>query len=66
MKTRYRMFRRRGGVFYLHDSVTGKQESLRTTTRAEAESLLGARNTALPGNRQGLSDRGRTPRWRSR
>ncbi|MBA3543764.1 MAG: tyrosine-type recombinase/integrase [Chthoniobacterales bacterium] len=47
MKNRYRMFRRRGGVYYLQDSATGKQESLRTMKRAEAESLLGARNTAL-------------------
>src|SRR5689334_23105931 len=47
MKNRYRMFRRGGGVFYLQDSVTGKQESLRTINRAQAEQLLQARNTAL-------------------
>ncbi len=47
MKNRYRMFRRRGGVYYLQDSATGKQESLRTIKRAEAESLWQARNNAL-------------------
>jgi hypothetical protein len=33
-----------GGVFYVHDSETGKQESLGTRDRAEATSLLNARN----------------------
>ena len=46
MKNRYRLFRRRG-VFYAHDSVTGKQTSLRTVRRREAEDLLHARNAAL-------------------
>lgn len=45
MKNRYRLFRRKG-VFYCQDSTTGKQESLRTIRRAEAENLLQARNSA--------------------
>ncbi len=34
MKSRYRLFRR-GQVFYTHDAETGKQHSLRTTSRKE-------------------------------
>jgi integrase len=45
MKNRYRLFRRRG-VFYCQDNATGRQESLRTIRRKEAEDLLHARNTA--------------------
>ncbi|MBA2432417.1 MAG: hypothetical protein H0V56_09930 [Chthoniobacterales bacterium] len=45
MKNRYRLFRR-NGVFYTQDSSSGKQESLRTVNRREAEDLLHARNTA--------------------
>jgi hypothetical protein len=47
MKNRFRLFRRRGGVFYPQDSLTGRQESLRTLKRSEAEQLLHARNTAV-------------------
>ena len=48
MKQRYRLFlRSNGGNFYLQDNLTGKQESLRTTDRAMAESLLHARNEAV-------------------
>ena len=37
MKNRFRLYRRTmGGVFYVHDSETGKQESLGTRDRAEA------------------------------
>ena len=44
MKNRYRLYRRRmGGVFYVHDSETGKQESLGTRDRAEATTLLNGR-----------------------
>jgi len=47
MKNRFRLFRRRrGGRFYLHDSVTGKQESLGTTDRSQAVRLLHSRNEA--------------------
>jgi integrase len=36
-----------GGVFYVHDSDTGKQESLGTRDRAEATTLLNARNESV-------------------
>jgi len=36
-----------GGVFYVHDSETGKQESLGTRVRAEATTLLNARNESV-------------------
>jgi integrase len=36
-----------GGVFYVHDSETGKQESLGTRDRAEATTLLNARNESV-------------------
>ena len=45
MKTKFTMFRR-GGVFYMQDSATGKQTSLRTKDEVEAKSLLNARNEA--------------------
>ena len=36
MKNRFRLYRRpKGGVFYAHDYLTGKQESLGTRDRAE-------------------------------
>ncbi len=37
---------RRGAMFYMQDSATGKQTSLRTKDEAEASSLLNARNAA--------------------
>ena len=45
MKTKYTMFRR-GEMFYMQDSTTGKQTSLRTKDETEARSLLNARNEA--------------------
>jgi integrase len=45
MKTKYTMFRR-GEVFYIQDSATGKQTSLKTKDETEAKSLLNARNEA--------------------
>src|SRR5271169_1373629 len=45
MKTKYTLFRR-GEMFYMQDSATGKQTSLRTKDEAEANSLLNARNAA--------------------
>jgi hypothetical protein len=45
MKTKYTMFRR-GEMFYMQDSATGKQTSLRTKDETEAVSLLEARNAA--------------------
>ncbi len=48
MKNRYRLYRRsKGGVFYVHDSQTGKQVSLSTRDRAEASLLLNARNESV-------------------
>jgi len=48
MKNRFRLYRRHnGGVFYAHNSETGKQESLGTKDRAEATSLLNARNESV-------------------
>jgi hypothetical protein len=48
MKNRYRLYRRKlGGVFYIHDSKTGKQESLGIRERAEVTTLLNARNESV-------------------
>jgi integrase len=47
MKQRFRLYRRScSGRFYIHDSVTGKQESLGTAERIEAERLLHSKNEA--------------------
>jgi len=40
---------RRNGVFYVQDNLSGKQESLRTRNRADAERLFHARNEAAQG-----------------
>jgi hypothetical protein len=45
MKTKFILFRR-NGVFYIEDTATGKQTSLRTRGETEAKSLLNARNEA--------------------
>ena len=48
MKRRYILYRRkRGGMFYIEDTETGKQESTGTKNRAEATSLLNARNESI-------------------
>jgi len=46
MKNKYTLFRR-GEVFYMQDSATGKQISLRTKDEVEARRLLDARNEAM-------------------
>ena len=47
MKQRFRLFRRgTGGRYYIHDGVTGRQESLHTANTAEARRVLHARNEA--------------------
>ncbi|MCI0748849.1 MAG: tyrosine-type recombinase/integrase [Verrucomicrobia subdivision 3 bacterium] len=47
MKQRFILYRRKvGGMFYVEDSQTKKQESLGTKDRAEAKCLLNARNEA--------------------
>src|SRR2546422_7089340 len=45
MRNRYRMFLR-GTVYWAQDNETGKQETLRTKDRAEAERLLNVKNEA--------------------
>jgi len=48
MKRRFIIYRRKlGGVFYIEDTRTRKQESLGTKNRAEATSLLNARNESV-------------------
>ena len=48
MKNQFRLYRRpKGEFFYAHDSVTGKQDSLGTRDRAEAVTLLNARNESV-------------------
>ena len=44
MKQRYRLYKRKkGGRYYIHDDVTGKQDSLHTTDRATAIRLFHSR-----------------------
>ncbi len=45
MKARFGLFKR-GKNFYAYDKESGKQESLRTTVKSEAERLVSARNEA--------------------
>ena len=48
MKRRFILYRRKlGGTFYVEDTETRKQESLGTKDRAEATSLLNARNESV-------------------
>ena len=47
MKPRFRLYRRKnGGRYYLHNELTGKQESLHTSDRVTATRLLHAKNEA--------------------
>ena len=43
MKQQFRLYRRNGGIYYIHDDKTGKQESLHTRERAEASALFAAK-----------------------
>ena len=48
MKRRFILYRRkRGGMFYIEDTETRKQESTGTRNRSEATSLLNARNESV-------------------
>ena len=48
MKQRFILYRRKvGGMFYIEDTETRKQESLGTKDRNEAKSLLNARNESV-------------------
>ena len=44
MQLKYRLYRRRNGVFYWQDNGSQKQGTLRTTDKREAERLLNAMN----------------------
>ncbi|HTE88245.1 MAG TPA: hypothetical protein VK639_04765, partial [Terriglobales bacterium] len=46
MKQRFRLYRRNGGIFYIHDSKTGQQASLGTRERTESVALFSARTQA--------------------
>ena len=46
MKHRFRLYRRKGGVYYIHDSHSGKQASLGTRDRREETELFSARPQA--------------------
>jgi integrase len=47
MKQRFRLYKRKkGGRYYIHDDVTGKQDSLHTTDRATAVRLFHSRQEA--------------------
>src|ERR1035438_735017 len=47
MKQQFRLYRRKqGGRYYIHNELTGKQESLHTNDRAKATRLLHAKNEA--------------------
>ena len=48
MRQRYRLYRRKnGGRYYIHDDVTGKQESLGTSDRATAVRLFHSKSEAV-------------------
>src|SRR5437762_4209882 len=44
VQLKYRLYRRRNGVFYWQENDSAKQATLRTTDRREAERLLNAMN----------------------
>jgi integrase len=46
MRDRFRMFRRKSGIFYLFDSALDKQSSLKTAHEPEARRILTAKNEA--------------------
>jgi hypothetical protein len=54
MSDRYRLFRR-SNVFYAQDNLSGKQESLRTRDRREAQRLLDAKNDAVKTPHLGIA-----------
>jgi integrase len=49
MRHKYRLFRRSSGIYFIQDNSTGKQMSLKTRNKQEAQTLLNAHNEA---NRQ--------------
>jgi integrase len=47
MKTRYRLFQRNSGIFFVQDNVAGKQESLKTRDKAAAQRIFNVKNEAF-------------------
>lgn len=47
MKQRYILYQRKNGKFYAEDTVTKKQSSLKTRSKAEALTLLHSKNEAM-------------------
>lgn len=54
MKNRFWLFKR-GSTYYVQDTFTGKQESLRTKDKREAERLRQAKNEAITNPMLGLA-----------
>ena len=46
VNNQYRIYRRKNRVFYLQDNRTGKQTSLNTKDKREAQRILHAKNEA--------------------
>jgi len=46
MKTRFRLFQRKSGIFFIQDNLSKKQESLKTKDKKIALRMLNARNEA--------------------
>ena len=46
MRKRFRLYKKNGGRYYIHDEVTGKQDSLHTSDRATAVRLFHSRQEA--------------------
>lgn len=46
VNSKYRLYRRKNGVYYAHEHLTGKQTSLKTKARKEAQRILAAKNEA--------------------
>ena len=47
MKDRYRLFKRRGRIFYCFDNFTKRYTSLQTTDREAGRRIVEAKNLAL-------------------
>jgi integrase len=47
VKERFKMFRRKGGIYYARDTVTLGKQSLGTSDRVQATRLVGAKNQAV-------------------
>ncbi len=46
VKERFRLFRRGWGTYYVEDTETGKQQTLQTSDKREAQRMVHARNEA--------------------